>query len=65
MLNEIPSARDSERSVSQMFESALRGRIGALVRRWDAPGPDFALDPLLSRFISDRAIEKLPEIWDN
>src|SRR3712207_9510548 len=47
------------RSVREVFESSLKERIGAIVRRWDGPGPDFALDPLISNFRSEEHTSEL------
>lgn len=63
-LGAIKSSRDPNRSIRALFESSLKDRINALIRRWDGPGPDFALDPLLGNFMSSYVLDKLPGFWD-
>lgn len=63
-LGQITSTRDPNRNIRDVFESALRARINAILRHWNAPGPDFVLDPILGRFISDRVMDRLPGLWD-
>jgi predicted acylesterase/phospholipase RssA len=62
-LGEVTSTRDSSRTVKDVFETAVRGRVEAIVRRWDAPGWDFVLDPLLANFVADYAVNSLPGMW--
>jgi predicted acylesterase/phospholipase RssA len=62
-LKQIKSLHDSQRSVAQVFEDALHDRIDALLNAWNAPGPDFAFDPILRHFITNYARSKLPKLW--
>jgi predicted acylesterase/phospholipase RssA len=62
-LGRIPSTREPGRSVQAVFERALERRIDALLARWDAPGPDFVLDPVLSMLVKRYAHEHLPDLW--
>ncbi len=63
-LGVIPSTRDPDRTVRQVFEHALDVRLRALIRHWDAPGPDnFITDALLERIIKGMVHERLPKLW--
>jgi predicted acylesterase/phospholipase RssA len=63
-LGEIKSKRDPARSIKDSFEEGLKARINAIMRRWDGPGPDFVLDPMIGNFLSNYVVEKLPGLWD-
>jgi len=62
-LDSIPSTREPGRSVKAVFERALDRRIDALLARWNAPGPDFVLDRVLSTLVKHYAHEHLPDLW--
>ncbi|MER3406577.1 MAG: hypothetical protein C4289_16595 [Chloroflexota bacterium] len=62
-LGRIPSTREPGQSVLAVFERALERRIDALLARWDAPGPDVVLDPVLSMLVKRYAHEHLPDLW--
>ncbi len=62
-LDNIQSARQRDLSVRRVFEKALDGRIEALVRRLDAPGPDVLLDPVVSLLAKQYVHGQLPSAW--
>lgn len=62
-LDGITSTYDIHRTVRQVFEAALDGRIDALIRRWDAPGPDLLTDPLVAGFVKQLIRGHLPAAW--
>ncbi|HKP53158.1 MAG TPA: patatin-like phospholipase family protein [Chloroflexia bacterium] len=63
-LGKIPSARNPKLTVKQSFEKALEKRIRALFGAWNAPGPDFLTDPLVSRWLNNYVRGKLPDVWN-
>ncbi len=64
-LGDLPSshATAAGRSVRAVFEDALTKRIVALIHAWNAPGPDFLLDPLLAAMIPPWIRTQLPVLW--
>jgi hypothetical protein len=64
-LETIPSTRDAQRSVREVFEEALEERISALVKHFNLPGPDNPLtDALVTRIINGVVLGKLPALWN-
>ncbi len=64
-LADLPSSRPDAggRSVRAVFEEALDQRIDALLHAWNAPGPDFLIDPLLALAIKPLLRAQLPVLW--
>ncbi len=64
-LGDLPSSHASAagRSVRAVFEDALDRRIDALLHAWNAPGPDFVIDPLLAALIKPLLRAQLPVLW--
>jgi predicted acylesterase/phospholipase RssA len=58
-LDTIPSTRDPSRSVRQVFEDALDGRIRAIVDVWNPWGPNIIASKLIEGFVHDQ----LPGMW--
>lgn len=64
-LDDIPSARDPERNVREVFEEALEKRIRALVGHFNLPGPDNPLtDAIVTRIVMGVVLGKLPDLWN-
>ncbi|HMA38347.1 MAG TPA: patatin-like phospholipase family protein [Chloroflexia bacterium] len=62
-LAHIPSTRDPRRSVQQVFEDALDGRIKALLHHWNLPGPDALLDIPLAALIKHEVLREIAATW--
>jgi predicted acylesterase/phospholipase RssA len=62
-LGAIPSSRDPARSVREVFESALEGRIRALLGRVNVPGPDALIDLPLAALIKHEALRQIAAAW--
>lgn len=59
ILSTISSTRDPNRSVRQVFEDSVDGRIAALVSKWNPPGPNFITDEVIKHIIHD----ELAKLW--
>ncbi|HUS14251.1 MAG TPA: patatin-like phospholipase family protein [Chloroflexia bacterium] len=62
-LDYFPSSRFPGQTVRAAFEAALDRRIAALVRHWDAPGPDMLIDPFVRTAMQTYVRNRLPMLW--
>lgn len=58
-LDRIPSSHDPQRSVREVFETALQQRVSALIGHWNPPGLNLIYAWGLNRWVRNH----LPDIW--